>query len=218
MAEYLIHACPDREWYVNDFLIPSMLEQGIKRDSIEIWMDDKGMGNLISCMKCFQTYGERNGGRWHMQDDVVISHDFREKTEQYDEGVVTGFFHRGWQTMEPLDGRVPAVFLWNSFQCIRIPDEVCRACAEWFYLDAIYQDIYETAVRLNKMDDTLFHDFYTNMYADEYVVNLKPSIVDHVDWLIGGSVINQDRKQPARSDCWEDDEAIEKLKAKLASQ
>ena len=36
MAKYLIHASPGRMWYVTDYLIPSMVEQGIDRDNIVV--------------------------------------------------------------------------------------------------------------------------------------------------------------------------------------
>lgn len=216
MAEYLIHACPVREWYVEDYLIPSMVEQGISRNHIEVWMDRQQDGCLFSCMKCFAEYGKRGGGRWHLQDDVVISKRFRELTEAHDEGVVAGFFREDWQSGTPQAGNVPAVYLWNSFQCIRIPDEVIRECAEWFFMDALYQDIYREAVETNKMDDSLFHDFFTNYRTGDMVLNLKPNIVDHVDYLIGGSVINQSRGKAARADLWEDLGEVEELKAKLA--
>jgi hypothetical protein len=84
------------------------------------------------------------------------------------------------------------------------------------YADALYQDIYQEAVTSNKMDDTLFHDFVTNNRTGDMVLNLKPNIVDHVDYLIGGSVINQSRGKAARSDLWEDLGEVEDLKAKLA--
>ena len=53
-AQYIIHACLDREWYVDEFLIPSMIEQGIPKENIEVWMDRNRDGCLLSCMKCFQ--------------------------------------------------------------------------------------------------------------------------------------------------------------------
>ena len=216
MAEYLIHACVNREWYVDGFLIPSMVDQGISRDNIEVWMDRQHDGCLFSCMKCFREYGKRDSGRWHLQDDVVISKNFKEMTEKYDEGVVAGFFKKDWQAATPKAGHVPAVYLWNSFQCIRIPDEVIRECAEWFFTDAMFQDIYQEAVTLNKMDDSLFHDFFTNFRTGDYVENLKPSIVDHIDYLIGGSVINGSRGCKARADFWDDHGEVEELEAKLA--
>ena len=193
-----------------------MVEQGISRDHIEVWMDRQQDGCLFSCMKCFAEYGKRGGGRWHLQDDVVVSKRFRELTEAHDEGVVAGFFREEWQSVTPQAGNVPAVYLWNSFQCIRIPDEVIRECAEWFFTDALYQDIYREAVETNKMDDSLFYDFFANYRTGDMVLNLKPNIVDHVDYLIGGSVINQSRGKAARADLWEDLGEVEELKAKLA--
>ena len=193
-----------------------MIEQGIPPDNIEVWMDRNHDGNLLSCMKCFQEYGKRGSGRWHMQDDVVISSDFKEKTEQYDEGVVTGFMRNEWQSLFPKEGRVPAVYMWNSFQCIRIPDKIVGECAEWFFTDAMYRDQYKEAVEINKMDDTLWYDFFVEKHLEDWVMNLTPSIVDHIDFLLGGSVINKWRGHYARGDRWEDNEAFEKLKAKLA--
>ena len=193
-----------------------MIEQGIPPDNIEVWMDRNHAGNLLSCMKCFQEYGKHGSGRWHMQDDVVISSDFKEKTEQYDEGVVTGFMRNEWQSLFPKEGRVPAVYMWNSFQCIRIPDKIVGECAEWFFTDAMYRDQYKEAVEINKMDDTLWYDFFVEKHLEDWVMNLTPSIVDHIDFLLGGSVINKWRGHYARGDRWEDNEAFEKLKAKLA--
>ena len=38
---YMIHAVPEREWYVEEYLIPSMISQGISPDEIEVWMDSE---------------------------------------------------------------------------------------------------------------------------------------------------------------------------------
>ena len=193
-----------------------MLEQGIPSDNIEVWMDDKGMGNLISCMRCFEEYGKRGSGRWHLQDDVCISSDFREKTEKYDDGIVSGFFRREWQGLTPKEGYVPAVYHWNSFQCVRIPDKYIAECAEWFFTDAAYRDTYREIVEKNTCDDSMWYDFLTECHLEETVLNLRPSIVEHADCLLGGSVINKWRGYYARGDYWEDNEAFEKLKNKLA--
>lgn len=53
MPNYLIHTMPKRKWYVENYLIPSMLEQGIKKDSITIYNDDNKAGNLKTCMTAF---------------------------------------------------------------------------------------------------------------------------------------------------------------------
>ena len=215
MAEYLIHACLEREWYVNDFLIPSMVEQGIDRNNIEVWMDSKRLGNLLSCMKCFEECGKRGSGRWHLQDDVVISSDFKEKTEMYDKGQVSGFFRYDWQGLTPQAGVVPAVYMFNSFQCIRIPDDWAGECAEWFFTDAAFRDMYKDMVKENKYDDSFYLDFVTENHSGDMVTNLNPSIVDHIDFLLGGSIVNTHREHRARSDLWEDEEAYNKMKDKL---
>ena len=216
MPEYIIHACQQREWYVNEYLVPSIIEQGIPPDNIEVWRDDKGMGNLFSCMKCFEYCGTKTGGRWHLQDDVVISSDFVKKTTEHDDGLVSGFVRREWQSLTMKEGRVPAVYMWNSFQCIRIPDEIAGECAEWFFTDACWRDSYAGEVRDNKCDDSLFYDFICERHLDKFVYNLAPSIVDHVDFLLGGSIVNKWRGHFARGDLWEDDAAFDNLKAKLA--
>ena len=47
---YMIHACPQRMWYVEGFLIPSMKAQGISEEEITVWNDTEGKGNLFSSM------------------------------------------------------------------------------------------------------------------------------------------------------------------------
>lgn len=193
-----------------------MTEQGINRDNIEVWMDGNHDGNLFSCMKCFREYGKRGAGRWHMQDDVAVSANFRATTEKYDSGIASGFFREEWQDLTPKSGRVPVAYMWQSFQCIRIPDEIVGECAEWFFTDAINREEYREKVARNKYDDYLFRDFLRERHGNEYVMNITPSIVEHIDFLLGGSVINKWRGHYARGDLWEDTEAFERIKAKLA--
>ena len=213
---FMIHACIPREWYVRDYLIPSMVEQGIKEEDIEVWLDRNNDGCLLSAMKAFHECGKRDGGTWHMQDDVVISSDFAEKTREYDDGVVCGYMYRGFELMEPRPGRVPAVFSWNSFPCIRIPNKLAGEFADWFFTDAIYRDNYKEWVDSNKHDDSFWHDFYDECHNDDYAFNLKPSIVDHIDYMLGGSVVNQWRGYRARATFWEDEKVVEELQIKLA--
>ena len=88
--KYMIHACPKRMWYVGDYLIPSMLAQGIDKGNIIVWNDIDGVGNLASCLASFASCQEE-GETWHLQDDVVICHDFAERTASAPKGVVCGF-------------------------------------------------------------------------------------------------------------------------------
>lgn len=214
--KFMIHACKARMWYVNDFMIPQMTEQGIPRESIRVWLDDTGKGNLISCMDSFLECGKSNGHTWHLQDDILLCRDFVERIRGHPEGVVCGFYYIGFEDFEPQAGRVPAVFMWNSFPCIRIPDRIAGECAEWFYNDARYRDEYQDWVKSGKHDDGFWHDFYIEQHKEDWVFNMKPNLAEHVDYLIGGSVVNKWRGHMCRSSSWEDEELINELKDKLA--
>ena len=73
MTEIVIHAVPERLWYVEEFLLPSLDAQGA--DSVRVWTDSDRRGNLVSCMECFAAM-EGGGGAWHIQDDVLLCRDF----------------------------------------------------------------------------------------------------------------------------------------------
>ena len=79
MAQYLIHTYPKRLWYVEQYLIPSMLAQGIDKASIIVYNDVNKEGNLLSCMKAFASVNNDDNGTWHLQDDVLICKDFKER-------------------------------------------------------------------------------------------------------------------------------------------
>lgn len=212
--KFLIHACPDRIWYVDEFLVPSMLEQGIPLEDITVWNDVDRKGCLQSCMDAFKWCGT-DGGTWHLQDDVIISSDFAQRTRDYDDGVVCGFVNEIFGPDASITGSVPACFMWNSFQCIRIPNHIAGECAEWVETEAPKNPKYQGWIAANKFDDSLFAIFFKEKYADMRVVNLKPNIVDHVDYLIGGSVVNRWRGHAARSAYWEDNELVDALKANI---
>ena len=219
-TRYMIHSTPKRQWYVEDFLIPSMVEQGIFSKEIMVYCDRKGKGNLFSCMDAFRYCGEHpvEGGTWHLQDDVIISRDFARKTREYHEGVVCGNVIKDWGPNWLATGKQPASELWYSFQCIRIPDELAGECAKWFYEDASKRTSakYRNRVLRNKHDDDFFQFFLLEKYPDMFITNLKPNIVDHIDYMIGGSLVNDERKRKInRVAYWEDEDLIKELEEDL---
>lgn len=217
-TQYMIHACLKRMWYVNDFIIPSMLEQGIDRGDIEVWLDEKREGCLKACMECFREVSKRGSGRWHLQDDILISADFAEKTREFDDGIVAGYCNDEFGPDVAVSGRCPAVFLWNSFPCIRLPDEIAGECVEWVYNEATKRPKYQTWFASGKRDDSFFHDFLDEVHERDWYYNLKPNIVEHVDFLIGGSVANKYRGHQSRASFWTDENRVEELKARLATR
>ncbi len=211
MSHYLIHTIPRRQWYVDNFLIPSMLEQGISRYSIDTYCDKSHEGNLRAFISSTHNLSDE-WGTWHLQDDIIISPDFREKTEQYNEGIVSGFCSTLYDTEEP--GEVPAGKLWKGFQCIRIPNYLIKECITWYYQDLMGNPAYDDYWSTGNNDDWIFRQYIKISKVDEPIINLAPNIVNHIDYLIGGSEICQ-REQRLISKYWEHDYLIDELKEKL---
>lgn len=216
---FVIHSCDKRKWYVNDFLIPIMVGQGINGDDIVVWNDDGGrMGNLESCMRCFEWCGKNDvGGSWHLQDDVLICADFYKRAKENDSGIVCGFCNIEFGPSVDVKGRVPAAFAWNSFQCIRIPDTIAGECADWFYNEAMTRadTDYQTKIAARKHDDGFYRDFLIERHSDIKCLNLVPNLVEHVDFLVGGSVINMFRGHTSRAFYWQDENRVENLKQEI---
>lgn len=216
--KYMIHACPAREWYVNDFLVPSMIEQGISESDIYVYMDRSKDGNLMSFVRSLDIAHRVDPAEsvWHLQDDVLICRKFAELTASIDfSGVVCGFGNHTYDTY-PLPGEVSPRLIWWSMQCMRIPNWIARRFVDWFYDEARYRATYAESVRSGKDDDVLFRDFLINEMPKRKVLNYSPSLVDHIDYLIGGSKINPQRGvhvTPARY--WEDQDLVEEFKFKL---
>lgn len=217
---YMIHSVPKRQWYVENFLIPSMIEQGISEDEIIVYCDRKSKGNLQACMDAFRWCGnhQTDYGTWHLQDDILISRSFAEKTRQFHDGVVCGNVMKDWGPNYQKYGVQPVVELWYSFQCIHIPDSLAGECAKWFYEVASKsnESKYRTRIIRNKHDDDFFRFFLLDHYPHMKITNLKPNIVDHIDYMIGGTIANGERKKAInRVAYWEDEDLIYELEEKL---
>ena len=222
MAKFLIHACPERLWYVNDFLIPELLDQGIKKSDIVTYCDKDGKGNLEACMESFSDINKffpkaKEDGIWHLQDDVYPSSSFYRTVRQYDvRGIVNGFGNSYFEGSRILDtGSVKAFYTWYSFQCIRIPNDIARGCADWFYGIGSKYDKVRECISTGKGDDAVWRIYIQNYYKDIRVTNLNPNIVEHVDELMGGSVTSPERAVWRRSAFWEEPERIEELKERI---
>ena len=206
----LIHACPIRMWYVEGWLVPELERQGA--DEIEIWNDADRKGNQKACMESFAARSG-DGGTWHIQDDVLLCSNFVQRCREHDEGVVYGFCCEQFTDDPRATGRIPVRFAWHSFQCVRIPDAYARECAEWFTNgDGRNHKEYSVWVASGKMDDSIFRNFLLDKHGGETVENLKPCLVEHVDWIIGGSILHQWRGHLARAAWWEDEKLVRELK------
>lgn len=209
----LIHACPQRMFYVEGFLVPRLLGQGA--EDVRIFCDDRGLGNLAACMEAFSGC-EGDGGTWHLQDDVLPCRDFVERCRVLDKDLVYGFCCRNFGDRTDAWGRVYIPDAWNSFQCVRIPDPYARACAAWVRSGAWARESPSAELpilwQLGRGDDTFFHEFMSCRHGTESAYNAKPNLVEHVDWLLGGSTLHQWQGYIARSEYWDDPESLAQLR------
>ena len=112
-----------------------------------------------------------------------------------------------------------AVDAWNSFQCVRIPDAYARECAAWVrgekWITQSPSPELPIMYKLGNGDDTFFHEFMACMHPYDVAENLKPNIVEHVDWLLGGSSIQKWRDYIARAEFFEDTDLVDELRERI---
>lgn len=215
----MIHACPAREWYVNDYLVPSLLEQGIKKNDITVWMDRDGAGNLASCIDSFFYASQMGGETWHLQDDVIISSSFAKRTRDAPPGIVCGFCVDKYEEGNNTTGQTIGRYMWqSSFPCIKIPNNLAGEFVDWFINTAQRRSDLKEYVETGKKDDTLFYIFILENHFRTPVTNMERHLVDHVDYLLGGSIINKTRLFIARSSRFDETGLINDLYRKLASR
>lgn len=211
----LIHACPQRMWYVEGFLVPMLRDQGA--EIVEVGVDLEGLGNLEACMQAFR-HCEGHGGTWHIQDDVLPCRDFVKRCRELDQGIVYGFCNEQFRDDPAHTGLVPAQNAWHSFQCVRIPDDTARECAEWFYSGGWKESTLpelQILIGMKKGDDTFFREFLLMRHSRECVTNAEPNLVEHVDWIVGGSILSPWRGFLTRAFYWEDEALVEDLKQQI---
>lgn len=209
---YMIHTCSARRWYVDNFLLPSMKDQGI--NDITVYEDKEMVGSLQTYMQSFSELPNDNNGTWHLQDDVIICRDFKQRTEKYNAGIVCGFCSQMYDKDNPA-GYVPTKKHWYSFPCIRIPNKQAKGCAEWVFRYIIGNEVYREFWKEGKNEDWAFWLYIKDFCKEERVLNLDPNLVDHVDWLLGGSSVGSTRKEICRSKYWEDEDLVEELERRL---
>ena len=209
----MIHAVPRRMWYVADYLIPSMVAQGISSDDITVYCDTNKEGNLVSCLKSFISC-EDDGGTWHLQDDVCICKNFKAITEAVDFGLVCGFSSEMYDGPGNI-GTVTRDKMWFSFPCIRIPNEYARESAEWVNKYIIGNPIYQVYWQHGVNDDWAFRTWLKEFHKDVLAINIAPNLVDHVDYLVGGGTGKKAREKPVRAQYWKDFDVIAELEQKI---
>ena len=190
--KYVIHTYPKRLWYVKDFILRDLIKQGIKKDDIIIFNDKNKIGNLQAFIESCKMLNEDT---WHLQDDILISGKFRDKTEVLGRlnMVVSGFCCYEFNDGATLcNGFTTSKFLYMTFPCIFIPLRYMKEFVSWIESDYI-KDKYKEEIATGKNDDLLFYRYMMENHKEDEIYNCKECLVDHVDYLIGGSSINKER-------------------------
>lgn len=212
---YLIHACASRLWYVYKYLVPSMIAQGIDKNDIFVHLDSSKKGNLFSFMDSLKILDEAVG-TWHLQDDVLIARVFAEDTKRYfnSKSIVCGFCSKYDKNMGK--GTVRPDAMWYSFPCIYIPNKYAKEFYQWWENKPNLPAWVNSYISQKKGDDTLFRYYAEEINTDITAINHYPNLVEHIDYLIGGSLVN-----PTRNDKWiratyfQDNDLVEELKQSL---
>lgn len=210
----MIHACPARLWYVNEHLIPLLRAQGL--EDITLWLDSERRGNLRACAESFASLrGE--GDTWHLQDDVLPCRDFARRAAALEgtPGLICGFVNEHGGPDARLCGAVSVPAMWFSFPCIRIPDEISRTFAGWLDGEGRRYSKIRQLLASGKGDDAAFRIFMETEHEDAAVLNLTPCLVQHVDYLLGGSQCSPWRGFYTPAAYWEDADAERELKESL---
>lgn len=218
--KYLIHTFPKRLWYVEKYLIPSMIEQGIKKKDIYIYNDENGFGNLFAFLDSIRfiiNNLSKEKGLWHLQDDVIISKDFKERTESInklniDNIVVNGFVNKWYANLEK-SGRVNVKDYWYSFPCIYIPNRYLEDFINWIE-KVKTQAPYRKKYISGRYDDYFFYKFLEIEYPTDEMVNLKPNLVDHIDYLLGFTSGKRSKKE-VRAEYFEDLDLVKNLERSI---
>jgi len=216
MPRYLIHTYPGRLHYVEAYLKPSMIAQGIAEEDIQIYNDANGEGNLEAWLKSCEQLDPEIDGTWHLQDDVLICKDFKERTEEFDVGLVCGFGSKLYDDIGKA-GYKPVESIWWSFPCIRIPNKIAIDAARWIRSDIIGNPVYADYWKKGVHDDWCFKMYIKAMHKKMVVLNLAPTLVEHIDWLLKGSSWSK-RTKICRSLDFEDEDLVKKLSQQLRAE
>lgn len=217
--KYLIHTYPKRLWYVEKYLIPSMVKQGIKKKDIYIYNDEKGFGNLFAFLDSLEFILKNlseEKGIWHLQDDVIISKDFKNVTEEVGKDKVVNGFVNKWYANVEKTGVVSVDDYWYSFPCCYIPNRYIDDFINWLEKEK-YNAPYRKRYNKGRYDDYFFYKFLQIEYPLDKMINLKPNLVDHVDYLLGYTSGTRS-KIPVRSEYFNDLDLVEKLEKEIKNE
>lgn len=214
---FLIHTYKSRRWYVDEFLVPSLLRQGIDENSVYIY-DDPGDGNLKACLKSYLYYGQIFPGEkiWNLQDDILICRDFAERCKRLSEehDIVYGYCGDcGEDYKYDISTPKGTKELWWSQPCIMMSGKIMNDISDYFWTNVYTNENYILYLSHGICDDIIVNDYVGNLINSGIDIwQERPSLVEHIDYLIGGSLVNNKRPGITKAIDFPDPDLVEELK------
>lgn len=191
--KFMIHLCPKRKWYVDEFLIPKLKERGVKEEEMLLYLDDKGDGFLQSFINSMGICADFKKDTMviHLQDDVYPRSDFYAKcaANKDDYDIISGYCNPVSKS-KTKSGEVNVKDTWYSFPCIGINSRLSYRFISWWLGTGYKEKEYQMFISEKKFGDAIFKDYIQKYEKDARCINLRPTICQNVDSWIGGSVIN----------------------------
>lgn len=222
--KYMIHTYPKRKWYVDNYLIPSLKNQKIKSSDIYIFIDENKRGNLqafLDSLDWIYNNLSEEKGLWHLQDDVIVSKNFKKETEKASDKIINGFVCKSYNPSKlEKTGKQIMKNHWLSFPCIYIPNK-------YIYPFLSYMNEIENKDKYNRDkvkydrgrgDDYFFYKFLRTKFSKDECINLNPNLVDHIDYLIGNSTLFGKRAFSTRSYYFNDLDLVKELERKTKNE
>ena len=203
--KFMIHSCNSRVEYVKNVLIPSMMGQGIEKEKIFLFNDDLEEGCLKAWVHSLTTLEHDREGYWHLQDDVEISKDFYNRITNLGdvEFIVNGFVCRAHNPTNyyKIGFQNPKEW-WASLQCVYIPPKYVHAFLNWFLLDVVKRGKFNNYYKKNRHADFFFYRSVIEQFPNDNMLNITPCLVNHIDYMLGGSVITPEKKYLREAYYW----------------
>ena len=222
--KYIIHSCNKRLWYVKDYLVKHLVKQGINPNDIVIYNDDNNEGNLTSWIKSCKFVVDNldiKDGCWHLQDDVFLCKNFKDITMDIAKNkIICGYVNKSsyknncivnTNYIASKEGVV------DSFQCIYIPNYILKDFIKWFEENIVSGKKFQKQYKENKYDDYLFKQFIKHTQG-VIAININPSLVEHIDYVLGGSIVNENRTITNVAQEFNNYDELEKLKIEIGGK
>ena len=190
----------------------------MEKDDIIVLNDVSGMGNLRSFLfMCNYVVKNDIGDSWYLQDDILLSSNFvKTCMEMRKDIVVNGFVYAdpaGNDNYKYVGLQKPNRY-WFSFPCCYIPVKYIQEFLRWFD-EILVAGKYKKMISRNMYDDLFFWKYMQEKHAEHHIYNASPNLVNHIDYMLGGSCLPYQKCKIRHAYFWNEPEKIEEIQKRI---